>query len=113
MLNYKSYIGHVQFDDENDIFHGEVINIKDVVTFQGKSVKELKKAFKESIDDYLNFCKENHEEPNKPFSGKFNVRISPELHRLAAIKAKDSGESLNALVAYAIKNIVHSTDATL
>ena len=58
MLRYKNYIGQVNFDDEADIFYGEVINTRDVITFQGKSVKELKKAFADSVEDYLVFCKE-------------------------------------------------------
>lgn len=81
MLIYKGYMGHVEFDDEIEIFHGEVINTRDVITFQGSTVAEIKKAFRESIDDYLDFCKERNEEPEKPFSGKFNLRLEPELHR--------------------------------
>ena len=84
------------FDDEAEIFHGEVIGIKDVVTFQGKTAKELKKVFKESVDDYLSFCKERGEAPDKPFTGKFVVRISPELHRKIYLSAKLSNESINA-----------------
>ena len=66
MLMYKGYIGHVEFDDESDVFHGEVINTRDVITFQGATVSEIKKAFRESINDYLAFCKERSEEPEKP-----------------------------------------------
>ena len=57
MLNYKGYIGHARFDDEDAIFHGEVINTKDVITFQGRNAQEIKKAFKDSVDDYLEFFK--------------------------------------------------------
>ncbi len=81
MLIYKGYIGQVEFDDEAELFHGEVINTRDVITFQGSTVKKIKKAFKESIDDYLDFCKERNEDPEKPFSGKFNLRLDPELHK--------------------------------
>ena len=59
-MKYKGYTGHVMFDDEAEIFHGEVLGIRDVVTFQGKSVKELEKAFRDSVDDYLEFCAETH-----------------------------------------------------
>ena len=79
MMEYKGYTAKVEFDDEADIFHGEVIGIKDVVTFQGNTARELKKVFRESVDDYLSFCKERGEDPDKPFTGKFLVRISPEL----------------------------------
>jgi len=78
MMKYKGYTGHVEYDDEAKIFHGEVLGIKDVVTFQGTTVDEIEQAFKDSVDDYLAFCKERGEEPNRPFSGKFNLRIPPE-----------------------------------
>jgi predicted HicB family RNase H-like nuclease len=104
MLIYKGYIGHVEFDDEADIFHGEVINTRDVITFQGKSVTEIKKSFHDSINDYLSFCKERNEQPEKPFSGKFNLRIDPELHRQVYIAAKQNHISINQWVADAIKH---------
>jgi predicted HicB family RNase H-like nuclease len=99
MIEYQGYVGKVEFDDEAGIFHGEVLGTRDVITFQGKSVAELKTAFKESIDDYLAFCKERGEEPNKPFSGQFVTRIPPELHRQVNLAASISGKSLNAWVA--------------
>ena len=99
MMEYKGYMGHVEFDDEAGIFHGEVINTRDVVTFQGRSVKELKKAFRGSVDDYLAFCAERGEAPDKPFSGQFVARISPELHRKVSLAASVSGKSLNTWVA--------------
>ncbi|MBH8566479.1 type II toxin-antitoxin system HicB family antitoxin [Nostoc sp. CENA67] len=98
MMKYKGYEAVVEFDAEAEIFHGEVINIRDVITFQGTSVSELKQAFHDSVDDYLDFCKERGEEPDKPFSGKFMVRINPELHKKIVIKAKKEGQSLNSLV---------------
>ena len=98
MMEYKGYVGHVEFDDEADLFHGEIINTRDVVTFQGTSVHELRQAFEESVEDYLAFCVESGEEPEKPFSGKFIVRLAPEQHRLAMLAAKKSGKSLNAWV---------------
>ena len=79
MMEYKGYIGKVEVDDEAGILHGEVINLRDVITFEGETVDELRLAFKESIDDYLEFCVERGEEPEKPFSGKFIVRLAPEL----------------------------------
>ncbi|AFY49546.1 protein encoded in hypervariable junctions of pilus gene clusters [Nostoc sp. PCC 7524] len=97
-MKYKGYEAVVEFDDEAEIFHGEVINIRDVITFQGDSVKELKQAFYDSVDDYLEFCKERGEEPEKPFSGKFMLRINPELHKTIAIKAKKEGQSLNSWI---------------
>src|SRR5438067_1094567 len=98
MMEYKRYIGRVEFDDEADIFHGEVINTRDVITFQGHSVAELRQAFRDSIDDYLAFCKERGEDPDKPFSGQFVVRIRPNLHRQLSLAAAAAGKSLNAWV---------------
>jgi len=109
MLNYKGYIGHIVFDDEAEIFHGEVINIRDIVTFQGESVAEIKQAFVDSIDDYLAFCAENGESPDKPFSGKFNLRIDPELHRAAVIASKQSGSSLNNWISNVIQQAVNNS----
>jgi predicted HicB family RNase H-like nuclease len=97
-MKYKGYEAAVQFDEDANIFHGEVINTRDVITFQGTSVEELKKAFEESVEDYLAFCKERGEEPDKPFSGNFVVRIRPDLHRLLYAQAKKAGKSLNALI---------------
>lgn len=109
-MEYKGYYGKVEFDEESDIFHGEVINISDVVTFEGTSVDELKQAFQDSIDDYLEFCAEREEDPVKPYSGRFVVRISPELHKSIAIEAKAEGKSLNALVSEILSKSVRSKD---
>ena len=106
MLNYEGYIGHVEFDDINEIFVGEVINTKDVITFQSTTAHGLKRAFVDSVKDYIEFCRERNEEPEKPFSGKFNLRLSPELHREAYIAAKSSGVSLNTWVCDIVKRAV-------
>jgi predicted HicB family RNase H-like nuclease len=98
MMEYKGYLGWVEYDDEASLFHGEVTNLRDVITFQGESVEELRRAFRESVDDYLAFCEERGEEPEKPYSGTFTVRISPELHRDIALRARIAGKSLNAWV---------------
>ena len=98
MMDYKGYFGKVEYDDEAGIFHGEVINLRDVITFQGESVEDLRQAFRDSVDDYLEFCAERNEEPEKPFSGKFIVRIPPELHRRIYTRARIAGKSLNSWV---------------
>ncbi len=104
MMTYKGYIGQVEFDDEASIFHGEVINTRDVITFQGESVGELRQAFIDSVDDYLAFCAERGEKPEKPYSGKLIVRMSPDLHRQAYQEAVKSSESLNQWVNQAISD---------
>jgi predicted HicB family RNase H-like nuclease len=102
-MEYKGYIGYVEFDDESEIFHGEVINTRDVITFQGKSVSEIKQEFQKSVDVYLDFCKRHGKEPDKPFSGKLTLRLAPDLHRRAFAAAKRSGKSLNQWVAEQIE----------
>lgn len=109
MMEYKGYFGKVVFDDEANIFHGEVINLRDVVTFQGKTVEELRKAFHESVDDYLDFCAVREEEPEKPYSGKFVVRVDPELHKIISIQAKKNGKSLNSWIHDTLSKIVKDT----
>lgn len=69
MMEYKGYLGQVELDAEASLLHGEIVNLRDVVTFQGRSVEELQNAFRESIDEYLAFCAERGEEPDKPVSG--------------------------------------------
>lgn len=111
MMNYKGYIGKVEFDDEAGIFHGDVINTRDVITFQGESVTELKQAFHESVDDYLAFCKQRGEAPDKPFSGQFVTRIPPDLHRQVNVAAALSGKSLNAWVTEQLQGAVLRVEA--
>ncbi|MBI2707761.1 MAG: type II toxin-antitoxin system HicB family antitoxin [Proteobacteria bacterium] len=107
MLTYKGYMAHVEFDDDLDIFSGGVINTRDVITFQGSSVSELKKAFVDSVEDYLSFCAERNESPEKPFSGRFNVRLDPLLHQQIAFVSKKEGVSINQWVAHAIRHQLH------
>ena len=99
MLHYKGYTGVVEFDDEAGVFHGEVLDTRDVITFQGTTVEEIEHAFRESLDDYLDFCAERDEEPDKPFSGRLMVRLSIDVHRNLYVQAKREGKSLNQLIA--------------
>jgi predicted HicB family RNase H-like nuclease len=97
-MTYKGYQAKVDLDEEAGVFHGEVINTRDVITFQGSSVEELKQAFEDSVDDYLEFCASRGEDPEKPVSGKFLVRVPPEIHRQIMTEARRQGKSLNAYV---------------
>lgn len=106
MMEYKGYIGNVVYDDRDEIFHGQLINIRDTVTFAGKSVKELKKAFKDSVDDYLEFCAKCGDPPNKPYSGTLRLRLEPDLHRRAATAAALAGKSLNSYIAESVERRV-------
>ncbi|KKQ48902.1 MAG: hypothetical protein US69_C0012G0021 [candidate division TM6 bacterium GW2011_GWF2_38_10] len=98
MMKYKGYLGEVTYDSNAKIFHGEVLGLKDIITFQGTTVLELEKAFKDSIDDYISWCKERGEEPEKAFSGNIRLRISPDLHAQLAQAAITQGISLNSLI---------------
>ena len=104
MMNYKGYVGQVEFDDEQHIYTGSVINTRDIITFQGEGVRELEDAFKESVDDYLSWCAEDGVEPEKPYSGRFNVRFDPDLHRRAAVEARRRGISLNLFVEKSVED---------
>ncbi len=105
-MEYKGYVAKVEFDDEADIFHGEVINLRDVITFEGQSVAELRQAFEDSIEDYLDFCRQRNEDPEKPFSGKFSVRVDPELHRKITTQARLANKSLNKWVSDTLETAV-------
>ena len=113
MMEYKGYLGMVEYDAEAQVFHGDIINTRDVITFQGTTVKEIEQAFRDSVNDYITWCKEEGEEPEKPYSGKFNVRLSPELHRQIAVLAKQKRISLNAFVEKAIAKEIALSQQTV
>jgi predicted HicB family RNase H-like nuclease len=96
MMEYKGYTAKIELDADAGTFHGYVLHLREVVTFEGRSVRELKKAFAASVDDYLEFCAARNEEPEKPFSGNFVLRVDPAVHRRVAIAASLAGMSLNA-----------------
>ena len=98
MLSHKGYSGTVKFDADEEIFHGEVSGLRDVVTFQGRSVREIKRAFRDSIDDYLELCEQTGRSPDKPFSGRLIVRMPPELHRALHDLAAADQVSLNRAI---------------
>ena len=106
MMTYKGYRGSVRFDDAAEIFHGEVTGVRDVVTFQGRTVDELKTAFHDSVDDYLEFCKSRGEDPDKPYSGRFLLRVDPHLHRRLVELSGDDGDSLNNWIASRLQGLV-------
>ena len=106
-MKYQGYGSTIRFDDEANIFHGEVTGLRDVITFQGRTVDEIKEAFKESVDDYLEFCASRGEEPDKPYSGRFLLRVDPELHRKLVELSNDDGESLNNWIASRLDKLAH------
>lgn len=108
-MNYKGYGCTIRFDDEAEIFHGEVTGLRDVVTFQGRTVDELKAAFHASINDYLEFCAARGEEPDKPYSGRFLLRVEPSLHRRLVELSSEEGESLNNWIASRLGELTETT----
>ncbi len=96
MMTYKGYTASVEVDADAGILFGRVLDIKDVITFKAKTVDEVREEFYKSVDDYLTFCQELGEEPDKPFSGKLPFRTTPEQHRKIFIAAKKAGKSINA-----------------
>lgn len=104
--DYKGYSAKVAIDEEQGILHGEVLGIVDVVTFEGSSVEELVKAFHDSVDDYLAYCEERGEEPDKPYSGRFVLRMSPQLHRMVAVAAKKNELSMNDWITSAVERFL-------
>ena len=106
VMKHKGFLGSVHFDADDEVFHGKIEGISDLVTFEGQSVEELKAAFHSAVEDYLALCKEAGKEPVKSCRGSFNVRISPELHIEATTLATELGVSLNDLVRTAVKEKV-------
>jgi len=104
MLKYKGYIGHAEYDDEARLFHGEVLGLKDVITFQGTEVEQLEQAFRDSVDDYLDFCQQRGETPDKPYSGRLMLRLPAQLHRKVHLQAQLEGKSLNQWIADQIEH---------
>lgn len=104
ILEYKGYIGRIEFSAEDKIFHGKLEFINDLVTFEATSVEGLENEFKTAVDDYIETCKKLNIKPQKTFKGTFNVRVTPELHKEVAFQAVKRNISLNRLVELAIKH---------
>jgi predicted HicB family RNase H-like nuclease len=102
-LEYKGYTGSIEYSQEDDVLFGKILGINGLISYEGKTGKELEKDFKEAIDIYLVDCKNAGIVPEKPFKGSFNVRISSELHQKAALLAMEDKMSLNNFVAESIR----------
>lgn len=109
MMEYKGYRAAVIFDDSVEIFHGEVVDTRDVVTFQGVSVAELRREFKISVDDYLEFCRERGREPDKPYSGEIAFKVASKVHRAADAAAKSEGKTLEEWLAETVEWVAEQT----
>ena len=107
VLSYGGYVGSIEYDSEENIFHGKVLYIQDSVLFNGESIEALRIDFEQSINDYLHLCEAEGVEPNKPMSGTFNIRTSPENHYCLSILSKREKTSLNNIVNLAITEYIH------
>src|SRR5690554_5159230 len=112
-LKYKDYLATLEFSAEDEVFYGRLFGINDLVSFEGSSVKEIKIAFEEAVEDYIETCKEIDKKPEKTFKGSFNVRIPADLHKNAAFVAVQNNVSLNDFVKGAIQYaVVHNEIVT-
>lgn len=102
-LAYKGYTGSIEYSREDGLLYGKVLGIRGLISFEGDTGKKLEVDFRDAIDAYLADCKQNQVAPEKPFKGSFNVRISPKLHRTAALLAMEENSSLNSFVAESIR----------
>ena len=102
-LEYKGYTGSIEYSKEDDLLYGKILGIRGLISYEGRTGKELEEDFKEAIDNYLTDCKSEGITPEKPFKGSFNVRVSAKLHQKAALLAMDEKMSLNNFVAESIR----------
>lgn len=108
-MEYKGYVGNVEFSEEDEVFFGKVIGIRSLISYEGETAKELIKDFHDAVDDYLSLCEAEGKEPEKAYKGSFNIRISPELHKQAVRCAESNQMSLNSFVEKALKLLVASS----
>jgi len=112
-LKYKGYIGSVEYSEEGDCLFGKVLGMsKDVISYEGKTIEELKVDFEAGIDIYLESCKARGLEPRKAYSGTLNVRLNPEIHNKIANAAQETGITINAYIKNALENVVNSENLT-
>lgn len=110
MLKYKNYIGSVEYDLTDKCLFGKILFIDDLVTYEGNTIEELENAFHEMVDDYLETCKEIGKEPQKAYSGSFNIRTTPEIHQALAEIAKMENVSLNKLIIAIFSSFVEDSE---
>lgn len=107
-MEYKGYVGSVEFSEEDALFYGKVLGIRALISYEGNNAAELVADFHGAVDDYLEVCAQSGTEPEKAYKGSFNVRISPELHKQAVIAAMSHNMSLNSFVETSIQQALHA-----
>jgi len=108
-MHYKGYTARVEFDDRDDIFVGHITGIRDIVSFHGENVRELRAAFEEAVDDYVQACERIGKTPEKPVSGRMMLRVPPEVHGAARAAAQAAGKSLNQWAAEVLRDAAHTS----
>lgn len=103
LIEYKGYVGSVEFSPEDEIFYGKVQGIRALISYEGTNAAELVQDFHGAVEDYLELCQEEGKEPERAYKGSFNVRISPELHKKIAIYAMEHDVTLNNFVEEAVE----------
>ena len=107
IMRYKGYWAKIEYSDEDECFYGIVEGLKhSLISFEGKTVKELKKDFKDAIDFHLQYCKEHNEDPEKQCKGSLNIRLGPELHSEAKIKSEEKNISINEFIKQAVASYI-------
>ncbi|MEO1799632.1 MAG: type II toxin-antitoxin system HicB family antitoxin [Cyanobacteria bacterium J06629_2] len=109
LMKHKGYLGSVNYNDEDKIFYGRVEYIRSLISYEGHDVESLQNSFQEAVDDYIELARTQNIELEQSFKGSFNIRTGSELHRRAAIAAKQKGINLNKLVNEAIEQYLEST----
>ena len=107
-MEYKGYLGSVEFSEEDALFYGKVLGIRALVSYEGNNAQELIADFHGAVDDYLELCAQQCKEPERAYKGSFNVRISPELHKQAVVAAMSHNMTLNSFVESSIAQAVHA-----
>ncbi len=107
IIEYKGYIGNIEFSEADGVFFGKVQGIKSLISYEGENAKQLIKDFHTAVDDYLNLCEERGIKPERAYKGTFNIRITPELHKKVAIYAQEKKKSLNSIVELALTGFIN------
>jgi predicted HicB family RNase H-like nuclease len=111
MMTYKGYLGVLRIDEDERVLRGRVMNTRDMITFQGKTVEDAEKAFRDSVDEYLDFCASLGRAPEKPYSGRFSLRIRPDIHRGLSAIAEARGTSINRIVNAQLLKLIRKLNA--
>jgi predicted HicB family RNase H-like nuclease len=110
LLRFKGFLGTAEMSEEDNVLFGKLIGIRDLVSYEGATVKELRQDFKKAVYDYLDLCKRHNKPVQKSLSGNFNIRINPDLHQLVSRVAAEKGISLNKVVQEAIQSFVQEEE---